>query len=116
MSKRQLILLFLCSLVPWTVGNGLMPILPVYALRIGASQALSGYYLSISFLGLAAGTYSAGWLSDQLQQRKIPLIIAGFLMGPIIWMMGRTRNFWQLTVLTTTFMFLAGVVIALEMF
>jgi hypothetical protein len=30
-SKKQSIALFLCSIVPWTVGNGLVPLLPVYA-------------------------------------------------------------------------------------
>ena len=29
MSRKQLVALFLCSIVPWTVGNGLVPLLPV---------------------------------------------------------------------------------------
>ena len=57
MSRKQLLLLFVGSLVLWTVGNGTMPIVPVYALRLGASQAVAGYFIAFAFLALAAGTY-----------------------------------------------------------
>ena len=70
MSKKQLWSLFLCSLVPWTVGTGLLPLLPVYAAQLGAQPALTGYYLSFVYLALAVGTLSAGWLSDRFQRRK----------------------------------------------
>ena len=39
MSKKQILALFVCSLVPWTVGNGLVPLLPVYATQLGADPA-----------------------------------------------------------------------------
>jgi hypothetical protein len=50
MSKKQLFALFVCSLVPYVVGNGLLPLLPVYAAHLGAESAEAGYYLSISYL------------------------------------------------------------------
>ena len=42
MEKRQLFILFFCSLIIWIVGNGLLPLLPVYAVRLGASSTQAG--------------------------------------------------------------------------
>ncbi len=113
MSKKQLISLFLCSLVPWTVGSGLMPILPVYATKMGAGPALIGYYLGFTFLSMAIGQIIAGWLSDKLQRRKTILIATGIAFIPAVWLMGTASNIWQLAVLTTTAWVLGGMQIAL---
>ena len=40
MSRKQLFALFLCSLVIWTTGSGLIPLLPVYATQMGAAPAV----------------------------------------------------------------------------
>ena len=48
MSKRQLLVLFVGSLVLWTGGAGVLPLLPIYATRLGADPAVIGYYLSFS--------------------------------------------------------------------
>ncbi len=113
MSKKQLFALFSCSLVGWTVGNGLIPLLPVYATRLGATPAVIGYYLSFSYLALATGTIVAGWLSDKLQRRKTLLIAAGVVNIPAIWLMGQATNIWYLAVLTATVWFSGGMQIAL---
>jgi len=42
MTRKQLFALFSCSLIGWTVGNGLIPLLPVYATQIGAEPAVVG--------------------------------------------------------------------------
>ena len=112
MSRKQLLLLFFGCLVPWTVGNGLMPLLPVYALQLGASTAVTGYYLAFAFLALALGTIFAGWLSDRLQRRKILSIISGALAIPLIWMMGQAVKIWQLAIITATIWFLFGMAFA----
>jgi MFS family permease len=112
MSKKQLLLLFFGCLVPWTIGSGLLPLLPVYALQLGASQALAGYYLAFAFLALAAGTFFAGWLADKLQRRKLLLIVSGATMIPLIWIMGEATNIWQLTVATAAVWFLGGIEIS----
>jgi MFS family permease len=78
-SRKQLIALFLCSIVPWTVGNGLVPLLPVYATSLGAAPGVAGAYMGISYLALALGALSAGRLSERLGRRKLPLIVAGVL-------------------------------------
>ena len=112
MSRKQLLLLFFDCLVPWTLGSGLLPLLPVYALRLGASQALAGYYLSFAFLALAVGTFFAGWLADKLQRRKLLLIVSGATMIPLIWMMGQASNIWQLAAATAAVWFLFGIEIS----
>ena len=112
MSRKQLLLLFVGCLVPWTIGNGLMPLLPVYALQLGASQAVTGYYLAFAFLALAAGNLCAGWLSDMLQRRKLLLIVAGATVIPLIWVIGQVRNIWQLALATAAVWFLLGIATA----
>lgn len=113
MSKRQLLALFLCSLVPWTVGNGLLPLLPIYATQLGAPPSVAGYYLAFSYLALAIGAVAAGWLSEKLQRRKILLIVAGAVCIPAMWLMGRVVSIWQLTALTATVWFSGGLALAL---
>ncbi len=86
-----------------------MPLLPVYALQLGASPAVTGYFLAFAFLALAAGTFFAGWLADKLQRRKFLLILSGATMIPLIWMMGQARNIWQLAAATAAVWFLLGI-------
>jgi predicted MFS family arabinose efflux permease len=102
LTKRQFSALFLCSLVVWTLGSGLLPLLPVYAAQMGAEPLVAGAYLSCSYLALATGTVVAGYLSDRLQRRKALLIAAGLASIPAIWLMGRAPTVWHLTVLTAT--------------
>ena len=115
MKKKQLYSLFLCSLIPWVIGNGLFPLLPVYASRVGSGTEAIGYYLSLSYIALTLGTLAAGWLSDRLQKRKIILIIASLINIPIIWLTGLVVNQWQLTVLTCGIFFIGGLDLTLVM-
>jgi MFS family permease len=112
MTKRQLLTLFACNLVPYTVGNGLVPLLPVYARQLGADPAAAGYYLAFSYLALAVGSVAAGWLSDRLQRRKMPLIMAASASIPLVWLMGRVGNVWTLSLLTALLWFCGGLVLA----
>jgi MFS family permease len=109
MNQKQLLALFVCSLVPWTIGNGLLPLLPVYAVQVGATPAMVGYYLSFSYLALATGTVIGGWLSDKLQRRKLLLIAASVVGTPIIWLMGQSPSVLCLTALTAALWFSGGV-------
>ena len=113
MSRKQLFALFLCSLFPWTVGNGLIPLLPVYATQLGATPVLVGYYLACSYLALAVGTIVAGGVSDKLQRRKTLLITAGMISIPAMWLMSRATDLWHLAVLTATVWFCGGVGLSL---
>lgn len=110
MKAKQLTALFLCMLISATYGNGLMPLLPVYAVQLGADPALAGYFLAVIFLFLALGTFSGGWLSDHVQRRRDTIAVAAALWIPVSWATGRVSELWQFTVLTATVWFLAGIV------
>lgn len=112
-SRKQLTSLFFCSLVPWIVGNGLTPLLPVYATRLGANSAVAGYYLALSYLALALGALSAGWVSAKFHRQKLPIIIVSLVGIPTSWLMGQASTVWGLTVLTAVLWFFGGLGLAL---
>jgi len=85
----------LSRLVLLTVGAGLFPLLPLYAIRLGASPAVAGNYLSFSFLALGIGTLVAGWLADRLQRRKALLVATGVLVIPALMAMSRVTSIGQ---------------------
>jgi MFS family permease len=113
MNRKLLCSLFICNLTLWAVGNGLFPLLPVYASQLGATPELVGYFLSISYSASALGALAAGWLSDRFQRRKVVLIICGVLSMPAVWLMGQAADAWQLTVLTAFVWFMGALEMAL---
>ena len=114
MSKKQLLALSLCSIVPWTVGFGIIPLIPVYANKLGATAVISGIWLSLAYIAMATGSIITGWLSDRFQRRKKLLIIAGLLSIPATWSMGLTTNIWLLAVFMAIMcFFLGGMAVAL---
>jgi len=113
MNRKQLAVLFLCNLVTWTVGTGLLPLLPVYAATLGAGPVFTGYYLAFVYAVLTVGTVAAGRLSDALQHRKVLLIAIGVLNVPATWLMGQATTIYQLAALTATVWFFGGMQLAL---
>lgn len=113
MSRKQLSALFLCRLVVWGVGSGLLPILPVYATQLGAEPAVVGYYLSFAFLALVMGSVIAGWFSDRFHRRKPLIIVTAVICIPAYWLMGQVTNIWYLLILTAIVWFFAGIGISL---
>jgi MFS family permease len=111
--RRQLASLFLCNLAAWTVGNGLLPLLPVYAVKLGADPAMAGLYLALSYLAIALGATSAGWLSGSRLRCRLPLIVTGVASVPLPWLMGQASSIWALTVLTALLWFCGGLGLAL---
>lgn len=109
MSKKQLFALLGCNLIPWAVGNGLLPLLPAYATQLGADAVWTGYFLAFNQFTLALGCVISGWLSDRLQHRKTLLFVAGVLAVPTTWLMGQTTNIWYLAALAAILWFLLGV-------
>jgi MFS family permease len=107
--KKQLFALFGCGLVGWTIAQGTLALLPLYAVRLGADPASTGTYLSLAFLALTLGTLAAGWLADTFQRRRALIILAGALNIPATWLMGQATAFWQLAVLTAIVWFFIGV-------
>jgi MFS family permease len=112
-NRRQFGSLFLCSLVTWWVGAGLMPLLPIYAARLGASPVMVGNYLSAVFLSLAIGTIAGGWISSRIPRYRDLLMLMGIIAAPSTWLMGQVSAIWQLLLLNATVWFVAGVILTL---
>jgi len=110
---KQLLALFLCSLVGWTIGNGIAPLLPMQAAGLGASEAMAGTCLSLAYLATAAGTVSAGWLSDRFRRRKVPALVAGLASTPFLWLMGQATTLWGLAAALAVWFFCAGLIMGL---
>ncbi|MCX7029406.1 MAG: MFS transporter [Spirochaetes bacterium] len=98
MSRRMLIGLLVPMLIICSFGNGVLPLLPLYALKIGASTAAAGWFTAFTFLCLAAGALLAG-RSGGLLQRRTFLVLLILLNIPSIVLMGRVITVWQLTAL-----------------
>jgi MFS family permease len=116
MSKTQFVCLFYCSLVLWTVGNGLLPLLPIYFHQLGADSSVIGYSLSFIFFALAMGTVLAGWFSDRFQRRKLFFIVSGAGCSAItlvLGQIGRVLDIWAATFLFALAWFLGGMGLSL---
>ncbi len=113
MGKKQLAGLFICSLLIWTYGNGLLPLLPVYATKLGAESDLIGYYMSFVYVAIALSTVTAGWLSDRLQNRKKLLFWTGVILILVSLLLGKLVSFGALVILTALMWFLGGMQLTL---
>ncbi len=112
-SWGQLLILFGYSLVNWSIGNGLLPILPKIAATLGADKLLTGIYLATSYVALAVGTIAAGYLADRFGHRKGLMIGAGLASAPLIFLASRATALWELTALTASTWGIAGMALTL---
>lgn len=110
MRRKYLVGPFICSFACWTLGNGLMPLLPLYAIDRGASRAISGLFFAFAFLCLALGTMISGMLSLARGKRKLLLIASGAPIVVLTWLGGHVANVLQLAFATGVSWFFAGFV------
>ena len=96
MKKKTMVGLCLCYLVTFTVGNGFLPLMPLYARMRGATSEVAGFYVALATLCVAAGVLLGGRLSDLSRQRRPLLAAAGAATVPMAWLIGRAENVWQL--------------------
>ncbi len=100
MKTKQILALGLHRLAVTIVARGLSPLLPVYAIYLGADSQLAGYYMSFSQIALITGNFLAGWIGDRLGHRKM-LLPSTAASIPAIWLMGRVI-FTFISLFTTT--------------
>ncbi len=111
--RRQILLLFGYALVTWSIGNGLLPLLPIVASDLGADTFLIGIYLAASYVALAAGTVAAGVLADRYGHEKELMIGCAFAGAPVILLVSQASALWQLAVLTASAWCVAGMGVTL---
>lgn len=109
---KQLAVLFAYSLVNWSAGNGLLPLLPKYAAQLGALEWQIGLYLGSSYAAIAAGTVVAGWLADRVGHRRLLMILVGLGIPPLLVGMSQVTAFWEAVVLTAAIWWLAGMALS----
>jgi MFS family permease len=110
--NKQLSALFLCNLAILFVGFGVFPLLPVYAAGFGATPAMIGLYLALTYIAISLGNMLPGWLSRRISQ-KVVFVSSGLLGVPALMLLGQAAAFWQVVALTATVWFTGGVGIAL---
>jgi len=101
MRQRQFALLFAVSLLVWSAGNGLFPLLPVHASTLGASRVQVGFFLSAMFFVLIVGSLLGGRIPAA--SRKNVLIGASLLTSGGFFAMGSAaapRYFYAATIFT----------------
>lgn len=113
MAPRQILALFGYSLVIWSLGNGSLPLLPLFAEDLGAGEVASGLYLSIAYAAIAGGTLVAGWVSDRYGHRKAMMLLAGVAGSPLVLATSMVTTFPQLVALTAATWWMGGMVLAL---
>jgi MFS family permease len=109
MSKKYLLGPFIICLAPWICGNGMLPLLPLYAIDRGGSQASSGLFLAFAFLCLALGNMAPAMLPRAFHHRRQLLIACGIPFSVLTWLSGRVTDVLQLAVVTGVLWFSAGV-------
>jgi MFS family permease len=77
--KAYLVGPFVCAFATWTVGNGTVALLPLYAIERGASETGSGLFLAFAFGCLALGTFAPGLLPKDFSHRRALLAASGIL-------------------------------------
>lgn len=105
--------MFAYALVNWSVGNGLLPILPSIASQLGADRILVGVYLAASYVALALGTVAAGLLADRTGRLKWFMVVSMLAAAPLIALTSRATALWELAALTASVWCLAGMALTL---
>lgn len=109
--NRQLMYLFAGSFIIVHVGNGLFPLLPLYATQFGATPATIGLYMAITYMAITAGTMLSSRIADRLTHRGT-IAGAGTLGIPALILLGQATALWHVVVLTAVVWFTGGMVLA----
>lgn len=96
---RGVRVLLCASLLNWTTGNGLFPLLPLYALDRGATIEGTGVILAAGFVGLAAGSLVSTWVARAAGGYGRAFVAAALLQAIVYALMGRATAVWQLGIL-----------------
>jgi MFS family permease len=107
-ANKQLPFLFICSLSILFVGMGITPLLPLYAVNLGASTGTAGLFLGGLFIAYTIGTLILGPLAGRVGLKRL-LVLAGAISLPAVFFLGKITMFWQLFALTSVLWFAGGI-------
>jgi len=107
--RLQLSTLFVCGLCMAVIGAGTMPLLSIYALRLGASTEAVSTMIAAAYGALAIGAAGAHRRAALAASPKRALVAAGLLSAPMLGLLGQTSSIGQLAALFLGAWFLGGV-------
>lgn len=84
MNRRRLTFLFLTNLILLTVASGLIPLIPLRAIQLGATASGAGSVLSLGYGAVLLGTLAAGRLATahpSHNRKFFHLAVAGTVAG-----------------------------------
>lgn len=110
---RQLAALCGYSLVIWSLGNGILPLLPTLASILGANPTATGIYLALAYASIALGAWTAGWLAKRVAHRRWLMLGVGLAGPPFVVATSAVGEFWELIALTAVVWWLGGTALAL---
>jgi MFS family permease len=88
------------------IGMGLFLLLPLYAVRFGATHTDIGILYAVIYIASAAGVLGTSWLPTRVARQA--LFFAGATLGiPALVLLGHATALWQV-VLLTAFVWMCG--------
>jgi MFS family permease len=113
MTRKQLILLLICTFQRFLVGTLQVSLLPVLTARLGANASDLGVYFGLCYAALTAGAFTGGWLSSRFRRRKPFIIGIAFILVPASLGVGLAGTMTQLTLATVIDWYLVGTLFTL---
>jgi MFS family permease len=113
MRNRQLHILFMSNLCVFITGNGLLPLMPVYATDLGAAPALVGALMAFAYFMLATGTLMMRRLLHVSGSPRRLLVFMTLMCSLLCLLLGHSNALWQLAVMLAALWFCGGVIAAL---
>lgn len=113
MRNRQLHVLFICNLLVFSTSNGLLPLLPVYAVDLGATPTLVGGLMAFAYTTLTIGTLMTKTLIRRFRNPRRLFVSMSLMCAILMTTLGMVATIWQLAVVMATLWFCGGIVIAL---
>ncbi|MEZ4727358.1 MAG: MFS transporter [Caldilineaceae bacterium] len=104
----ELLLLCLYGFFCLSIGGGLLPLLPVYAIQLGALPSQIGLYMALTYAGLTLSTLLTGHVVDKLPRRRLFAFLTGLALLPTLWWMAIAVTLWELIVATGLTWFFGG--------
>lgn len=106
--NKQVLVLFVCSVVILFAGLGLFPLLPLYTAGFGATRATTSFYMSAIFASFAGGSMLTGWLARRVSPGAL-MAGAGAVGMATLFLLGRASTLWQVITLTSVVWFAGGI-------
>ncbi|TNE50051.1 MAG: MFS transporter [Deltaproteobacteria bacterium] len=113
MKTKQLLAIFLCSTLGWTLGNGLLPVLPVFAAQLKIPSSQIGASLACSYMALVVGIVLASQVVDKVRNKKGLFLIVSLILVPCVAWIGQAHSWLTLTLSTSVTWFLASITLIL---